>query len=404
MTDIEDVVRRSLTEQVRRQPPMTSAADRAVAGAAAVRRRHAAFTAGAVVVAVVAIVAGVAVLRGGGSAPHVPASSTPPSASPAPAPSATLSLPTVGVSALIGNNLLLPDGRLLSVAQVAETGGAHAAYQTRDGWLVEGYNYGSTDPDPASLWLFQASGASRRLVDHASGVVVAPDGRRLAWRTGNTLVVAHLDAADNVVHDATTQVDRGYPQMFAGSALIIGYTATGGGIDNWDVWVPQRGRYTPSWSQVAANGVLYVLGATADGRWAIGQVLAAPGNGSKDMCLARLDPLNALRVAARACGLPGAGEWASLSPDGHWLAYPSGTGDGRTQTVVVDAGTLFQQPRVAGTWPAPRQGIWTGPDTVVVQGDDNRFYRYRVGQPTGEQVTIDGMPPGDRIELVPKLS
>jgi hypothetical protein len=41
---------------------------------------------------------------------------------------------------------------------------------------------------------------------------------------------------------------------------------------------------------------------------------------------------------------------------------------------------------------------------MVVQGLDERFYRYRVGQPTGEEVGVTGMPPGGKVILVEKLS
>jgi hypothetical protein len=405
VTDLEDVVRQSLRDQVRRQPPMTEPAGRALVGAAAVRRRQSMFAVGAVVVALIGATAGVAALRDGSSAPSLPSATVRPAQSPtaagqSTAPSTAPSLPTLGLSALVDNRqqLLLPDGRLVSLAGVE--GGALQGYQTRDGWLLTGY--GSAAEDSAALWLFQSDGTGRRLVDRVSGIVVAPDGRRLAWRSNGKLVVAHIDAAGTVVTDATTQApQRGAPLAFAGGAVLLGYSATGGGIDNFDVWIPQRGGYTPSWQPAQVNGIAGVFGATSDGRWLIGQVLS--GNGSKDSCLAQLDPLDSLRVVARACGLPGAGEFGSVSSDGHWLAYQSGTGVGG-QTVLVDLSTVFQQPKPVGTWPISRLGIWTNSNTMVAQAQDERIYRYRVGQSKGEQVNVIGMPPGGEITLVPKLS
>ena len=415
MTDIEEVVRRALGEQVYRQPAMTDSADRAIAGARAVRRRQVALSVGAVVVALLATVAGVAALHHRGTGPvFPPANSQPPappvpqqSSTPSPTPSSTGSarppLPPTGLGAVIDQrSLLLPEGRLLSIAPFGDDV-VVAAYQISTGWLVE--RFGDGTPDSGTLWLYHADGSAVRLIDHETGVLVSSDGTRLAWRVGNTVTVAHLDAADNVVHDGSTTVDNGYPLMFAGSALVLGYSETGGGTDHWDVWVPQHGRFVPDWNAAQTAGVSAVYAATPDGRWLIGQALSNPGTGSKDDCLARLDPLNHLKVVARACGLPEAGEWGVLSPNGHWLAY---SGIPSAQLVVVDASTMFQQPRVAATFDNVGGPIWTGPDTLVALMSNGagapRYYRYQVGQPTGEEVGVPGTTAHTIVELVPKLS
>ena len=247
------------------------------------------------------------------------------------------------------------------------------------------------DPQRGSLWLYRPDGTSRLLVDRASAVIVSADGTRLAWRSGNTLVVGHLEATDQVVQDATATTDRGYPVLFVGSAVVLAYSETGGGLDNWDVWDPRHGRYTPSWSRVQANGVLAVLGATSDGRYAIGQTLVAPGSGGKDTCLARLDPTNALRVVTPACGLPNPAGPAAQSPDGRWLAYASGT-----QTVVVDATARFSSPPPVAIWSPSLSGVWIGRDTYLGQGPDGHFYRYRVGRPGASRSTSPDCPPASR--------
>jgi hypothetical protein len=41
---------------------------------------------------------------------------------------------------------------------------------------------------------------------------------------------------------------------------------------------------------------------------------------------------------------------------------------------------------------------------MVSQGVDERFYRYRVGQPTGEEVQVLGMPPAGKVIFLPVLS
>jgi len=408
MTDLEEVVREALSDRVREQPQMTEPASRAIIGAAAVRRRRALLAAGAIVIVLIAVVSGGVALRSRGTGPALEppispsASAEPP---PSPTPSPTSSLPSIGMSALVQDqtNLLTQDGRLLSLSSLEGQPGR--GYQIAGGWLVS--TFIGVSAGAGELWLLRPDGSALRLLDQLDAdIVVSPDGRRLAWRSAGKLVVGHLDGTGTVVSDASTPApERGDPLAFAGSAVLIGYSSTGGGIDNFDVWVPQQGRYTPSWDQAQANGIISIYGATADGRWLLGMALAAPGSGGKDSCLARIDPLNRLRVVARACGLPAPGEWGEVSPDGHWLAYQSLEGtDGRWRTTLVDLTTAFGQPKVAGAWPLEYPGMWTGPDTMVTQGVDERFYRYRVGQPTGEEVQVLGMPPVGKVIFVPVLS
>lgn len=418
MTGIEEVVRRVLHDQVRRQPAMTEPAERAISGARALRRRHAALGVSVTVVVVVAVVWGGVALRGRGTGPSIPPSTgapvpaTSPSAagSPSPpvSPSAAASLPMIGLSAIVENQnyLLTPGGTLLSLSKIGASPGV--TYQFSGGWLVNASVNGSFT-DGHQLWLLRPDGSARLLLDHvggADGAVFSADGRRLAWLAGGQLHVGHLDGTGAVVTDTTTQApEQGYPLAYAGSAVLLGYSSTGGGYDNFDVWVPQQGRYTATWDRAQANGIVGIFGATADGRWLIGNVLAAPGSGGKSSCLGRIDPLNNLRVVARACGLPEAREWGSVSPDGHWLGYQTiNEANGRTQTTLVDLTTVFQQPNVDGSWPLEYPGSWIGPDTMITQGLDERFYRYRVGQPTGEEVAVTGMPPGGKVILVHKLS
>jgi len=82
MTEVEELVRRTLADQVHEQPSMTQPAARAIAGAASVRRRRALLAACAVVVVLVAVVAGAVVLpRPTGPRP-VPANTPSPTAAP----------------------------------------------------------------------------------------------------------------------------------------------------------------------------------------------------------------------------------------------------------------------------------------------------------------------------------
>jgi hypothetical protein len=147
--------------------------------------------------------------------------------------------------------------------------------------------------------------------------------------------------------------------------------------------------------------VVNVFGASSDGRWAYGLVLAAPGTGAKSTCLAKLDPLAMLRVVGQQCGVPEVGEWGSVSPDGKLLAYQHPHAP-TAQTVVVDPGSVFGDPRIVATWPSGTEGVWID-ETMLVQGDDARIYRYRVGR-DAEPLTLPGQPSGVPVEPVPVLS
>jgi hypothetical protein len=61
MTELEEVVRRAMSDVVNGQPPMIESASRAIAGAAVVRRRRALLAAGAAMVVLVAVVTGAGV-------------------------------------------------------------------------------------------------------------------------------------------------------------------------------------------------------------------------------------------------------------------------------------------------------------------------------------------------------
>jgi hypothetical protein len=352
MTDLEEVVREALSDQVREQPHMTEPASRAIIGAAAVRRRRALLAAGAIVIVLVAAVSGGVALHGRGTGPTLQppispsASAEPPqSPPPSPTPSPASSLPAIGMSALVQDhtNLLTQDGRLLSLS--ALQGQPGRGYQIAGGWLVSTFD--GVSAGAGELWLLRPDGSALRLLDQLDAdVVVSPDGRRLAWRSAGKLMVGHLDGTGAVATDASTPApQRGDPLAFAGSAVLIGYSATGGGVDNFDVWVPQQGRYTPSWDQAQANGISSIYGATADGRWLLGMALATPGSGGKDSCLARIDPLNRLRVVARACGLPAPGR-VGRGVAGRALAGLPVAGRGR-RWLEYDAGRSHDRVRAA---------------------------------------------------------
>lgn len=394
MRNIEDVVRQSLRDQVLDQPPMDRSADRAIVGAGVVRRRRSLLGAGLALLVLAAAVSGIAVLRGPGTHPTLPPVTTPTTT-----PSATLSKASpAGVTLLVDRReLLLPDGHAISLAQV--DGGALSAYQTRDGWLVSGYGNGV---DTLSLWLAKPDGSMRRLVDRSDApVAVAADGRRFAWRSSGQLIVGHLAADATVVVDQSTVAPtRGAPLALTGTVVLLGYSSTGGGVDNYDVWLPQHGAYSPSWDRM--THVRAVYGPTPDSQWLLGLVRGPAGG--KDTCLAQLDPANALRAVATACGLSHVlDSHGPVSPDGRWLALQSADANGHGQVALVDLTSVFQQTRVVATWDAETPGVWVDATGMVASGRDGRVLMFRIGRATPEPVTVTGLRSGVPFELVPRL-
>ena len=80
--------------------------------------------------------------------------------------------------------------------------------------------------------------------------VVEAGGFQVAWRDGTGLHTGHLsDKGDMVVDSSTKMTGPGNPIALTDPAVVLGST------DGFDLWVPSRGPYVPSWNvitQVAA--------------------------------------------------------------------------------------------------------------------------------------------------------
>src|SRR5262249_49896622 len=160
--------------------------------------------------------------------------------------------------------LRLPSGRDVDLSTVLgerENPFISDAVQTPDGWLLNATGAAQT----SALWMVRSDGSLHKLIDGSyAPVAVAPDGRRFAWRDGDTVRTGHLDG-DAVVGDRSTPVPgRWFPIGYTGEAVVLGYTETGGGIDHHDVWVPLRGDYVPTPQGRTAN-VAVVYGPAPDG-------------------------------------------------------------------------------------------------------------------------------------------
>jgi hypothetical protein len=380
MSGIEDLVRRSLHERVALAPALDDPAGRAVAGARTRRRRRALVATCAAGLVGVLVTGAVAGLRGGPHTLPVPPATVPP---PAPA----------GVAVIVDRHALrLPDGR--SVTLPAADQSMSRAVQVRQGWLVT-----ATVADSSRLawWLVTGDAAVRPLVQELTDApVVSADGLLLAWRDGTRLFTGHLTDGGGLAVDASTPMPaKGGPIAVTGTAVVLGATATGGGIDSYDLWLPARGDYVPSWNVI--TNVAAVYGPLPGGRSVLG--LVHPATGGKEVCLADLDPANRLRATRTACTLPLRADPAgAVSPDGHWLAAVASGG-----VALVDLTTVFQRPTVATTWHADGPGVWVDADTMVAPAPGG-LRRFHAGGGPDDPLAIPGVPSGADLTLVPRAA
>jgi hypothetical protein len=285
-------------------------------------------------------------------------------------------------------NLRTADGRTVSLAGV--DGAVETAYGTADGWLVV-----TSKAEASSLWLVKPDGSVHRLIDKSDREpAVSPDGRRFAWRSGDRMYVGHLTEATVTVDRSTPAPQRGTPIAYTGTAVVLGYSETGGGIDHHDVWLPSKGDYSPSWERT--THVVAVYQPASDGSL-LGVVHGSQG--AKAVCLARLDPTAGLKASRTACGLPLTIDPLGLvSPDGQWLAAPS-LNAGRTQVSLVDLDRVFDTPAVTATWDADAPFAWIDAGTLVVASNGTPMTAV-VGQSTLTPLTGAGPAAGAKIQPI----
>ncbi len=396
MNELDSIVRRSLEERVQSPPRMTDTADRAIHGARKMRRRQLARTVGGAAMALVALAGGLAALRGafpGGDPlgpPNQqvggPSASTPADLRP--------DLLLGETSTDIGWASLLPaDGPDVSLRDV--TGSIEAAYAITEGWLLEAV----TTDSARALWLVTTAGATTRLLDKVEGLAVAPDGHRMAWRSDGRIRVGRLSGATLSTDTSTPAPQRGAPIAYNGTDVVLGYSATGGGVDHFDTWAPSRGNYLPSWSQT--SHVIAVYPPATDGSL-FGLVRTAAGD--QDVCLAQLNPAAELHPIRTACGLPFLISPPGLvSPDGRWLAAPSLNAASRQEVALVDLDTVFDQPKVIVTWAALRPVAWLNDASLALVADHDNAVIARTTGPGLTSVTAPSAGPKVRVQPVRRL-
>ncbi|HET8680439.1 MAG TPA: hypothetical protein VFM54_00980 [Micromonosporaceae bacterium] len=410
MTGLDEIVRTALRAQVQDPPPIRSGADQVITEARDVRRRRALITACAGVTVLALMVGGLAMLgdiRADGT-PPLPAS--PQAGEPTTALSTSvldrLDLLTDFSSSEGWGSLRTAGGRTIPLTGI--DGRVYTAYQTGDGWLVV-----SERATSGSLWLVTPDGARHRLLDSTDRPpAVSPDGRRVAWRDGDRLYVGHRTGTTLTVDRSTPAPARGAPIAYTGTAVVLGYSTTGGGIDQRDVWVPGNGDYSPTWDR--AGHVTGVYQPAPDGSL-LGLVYATPGAGSKTECLAKLDPATGLSASRTACGLPLAIDSVTqasmlaqlapvglVSPDGRWLAVPVLDND-RRLLALIDLGRVFDRPEPTQVWDAGPPAAWLDATTLVVMNGESTPMIARVGRPALTPLTGTGLPAGGPVQPVRRL-
>jgi hypothetical protein len=292
--------------------------------------------------------------------------------------------------------LVLPDGTAYTLDTIP--GGPTTGYQTCDGWLVQGWGNGT---DTMSLWLVSPTGTPRVMVGKADApIAVGSDGRRLAWRTGGKIYYGHVDPANKAVVDkSTTAPTRGAPIAVGTDSVVLGYSATGGGVDQYDTWIPSLGDYKSTFDK--ATHVRAVYGQTlADGSY-LGLVQGPAGD--KDLCLGVMNAKDNLKVTKKACGfVTQLDDNGAVSPDGHWLAMFAASSSGDAQIALVDLTKVFSTPAVTTNWNATGAWAWEDANNLLV-ATGGTLRRFHVGSPTSDPALRPGLTSAAKVIPLPRL-
>jgi hypothetical protein len=362
---LEDELRAAFAARVATPPPVTDPAGRAIARARVIHRRRLGLTGLAVVAVMVLVVGGVWVVRDGRSGGAVPALVAAGTLS----PSAVATLAAIRLDLRVGNEVWTPDGRRLSMPV---SGAVSFAYRVPTGWV-----YGDT---AGELRLLTSTGTAIDTRLTVSSLVVAQDGRQIAWSMGSadsrTVMVAEL-ASDGVRKTAITPIsDTVEPVTFVGSDLVLGRRDDSGQVAAYDVWDPTAGSFNPTWGTRIAT----VYGATGTG--------TLVGLTSEGPCLTYYHVAVKARLSRTGYGtcdgdlVPGSTH-GSTSPDGRWVVDQTKQGvvfmDLAGGDPAVASATTLSQSKAAdqGAAPLAQDGAAppsasakpvTGPATCAVQG------------------------------------
>ncbi|WP_327006452.1 hypothetical protein OHA72_03730 [Dactylosporangium sp. NBC_01737] len=402
---IEDALREAFAAKAGTEPPtsLDGIADVAIRNAGRVRRRRRVTAAGFAVFIVMAVAA-VATFRGitpGGPAGTVAQPDLGTQTSEPKATSNTQTAPPAAareVDAIDGQGQQSQTVRL----KLPDDGTVAAAYKAKDGYLVV-----NTEPDGDKQLVLQDEHDNQKvLVDKASNIAVAKDGKKVAWAQEGKMTIAArttkpatttnatkaASADEGLTEQATIDVPQtAVPVTFVGSDLVIGREEGAG----FDVWYTGR-TYKESWDAT----VVRIFGTHPDTRSVYAEV--KPADGDAPMCLAMLTLGQPFKVEQRRCGLPVAAKTGGrVSPDGHWLAYPV---EGLKQVAVLDLTKIFTD-AVAKVWSktwslkVSTKTVWMNATTFVVDSGG----KFRAIIPTATEGTSEPLVESEGVVLIEPL-
>lgn len=418
-------LRETLSRQAGPSRAVPDLAGPAIRAARRIRRRRSAAAASVVAVAVAAAtvsgwqLAGSAADRGA----HVPVvdaarAVAPPAMTPTPTPTPSAeplaaaghltpqplaAIRTPPVDLVVAARLDTTDGERMDLSVL---GTVTQARRGDEGWLV----VATAPAGRPALWFVTPAHPPKPLLPTADAVALAPDGRHVSWLATGRTSVAAVTAGRLTGIRQTPVPPRSRPIGFVGDGVLLTRQLSGGEIEGYDIWWPERGPYQPAWN----TSLIGVYGPLPDGRTVVAQVAGEAGR----PCLALLDADRGLPVVKRACALPlAAGGPGTVSPDGRWLmansspSTPAGaaTAFPAPTALLVELPTAFR-PRPASRKAGPRltgAAVWTDPGTVIHPGGAAELVRVSAdrladGDPTAvERVPVPGARPDDQLIVVP---
>ncbi|MEV4618162.1 hypothetical protein AB0J74_05500 [Asanoa sp. NPDC049573] len=354
---LEETLRRALRDRVELTPAGTDRAEAIIRRTRRGRRlRKVATTLGAVLAFVLLIggVTGWQLLRTPRTGYDTSVFAADPTALPQPAITGAINahdVASLGLDLRIGDLLWTTDGRRLDLGGF---GAVDRAYRVPAGWL-----FGST----GGVYLQPVDGRAVQIAPEGSRWSVSEDGLRIAVVTGGKLSVAELSREGAKAGETVAVPPDAAPTAMLGSrVLLAGNTASERGYEFVTV-DKNEGTTTPIWNPTVSG----VFGVRSDA--AVGLAWTAD---EEQLCLAALSPggLGLSIKMTSVCGFepPAEGLTHSLSPDGGWLAEPSGD---QLDLVSVDT-ALVLEPSTAKKCAAAgvRSPIWIDSHTVVAAYDD----------------------------------
>ncbi|WFF02758.1 hypothetical protein [Micromonospora sp. WMMD964] len=393
--DLEGAVRESLSRQVALSRPLSAdPAGKAIRRANRIRRRRTG--AGLVLATAVTVLLGAGMVQLGAGTGR---DGTPiavigdPDGANRPVPTASVpgaeSSSGTSASLVVTETLVDPDGKRLVLRDIG------AAEQAQllpggGGWLVV------SRPTAAgrTLWVVQDDGLVQVLLAGAGSIVLAPDGRQVAWRDGGDLFVAGVVGTQLIGAARTPVPAAAEPIRFVGDGVLVRLDPASAGHT---LWRPGAGQLPAAVDRQTLN----VYGELPDGRL-VGQTVATDPGGT---CLAVLDPTRHLAPVESSCGADltrdGVG---GVSTDGRWLLVNGRVGK-ISRALLVDLRRLGPAPTAVPAGP-PMTGaiVWSNDTQAAYLDGGGDLVRVDVGRVrAGKPATpapVPDLPAGDRPVLV----